>query len=185
MAIIGVLTGGKENVSAASVFAQTYVLVCEGFPSSIVFHPNGKVASLTLEGRTTELSLSDKRTFSGGGQQVILQKDHALFNGKSCHYDNAATGWEDARKNGANFRAIGYEPAWSVELYPKRMVLSRGDDTLEQPVVRYGLSYLSEDYTVTLAIGSCRDDVSGEEFATKVTVQSEKETLHGCGRRLD
>ncbi|WP_417821881.1 hypothetical protein [Terasakiella sp.] len=94
--------------------------------------------------------------------------------------------WVKAAQNGVEFRGTGNEPPWIVELSAGKMVLLTGYDKnrTEQPYVVNGLSYYTQDYTVTKGLGPCHDSMSGEEFKFSVTIQSEHETLKGCGRDL-
>jgi len=94
--------------------------------------------------------------------------------------------WVKAAQNGVEFRGIGNEPPWIVELSAGKMVLWTGYDKnrTEQPYAINGLSYYTQDYTITKGVGPCQDSMSDENFAYRVTIQSEHQTLNGCGRDL-
>ncbi|NVJ91281.1 MAG: hypothetical protein HWE34_06470 [Methylocystaceae bacterium] len=98
------------------------------------------------------------------------------------HASNATTKTIDP-----SFLGSGNEPPWTVALYPTKLVLTRGYDkqSITQPIVRYGMSFMSEEYTVSLKPGPCFDSMSGKKFDTTVVVSAEKETLHGCGQELN
>lgn len=105
-----------------------------------------------------------------------------------CNTTDAPRASNPAHKaDEAIFLGSGNEPPWTVALYPTEMVLTRGYDkqSSTQPVVRYGMSFMSEEYTVSLKPGPCFDSMSGKKFGTTVVISAEKETLHGCGQELN
>lgn len=103
--------------------------------------------------------------------------------------------WEKAKLAGADFRALGQEPGWVLELYPERVVLllDYGQTRIEAPSVtpisdgdssRFDLEADGQPLTITLKGESCSDTMSGELFETRVQVEYGERLLSGCGRAL-
>lgn len=103
--------------------------------------------------------------------------------------------WEKAKLAGADFRALGQEPGWVLELYPERVVLllDYGQTRIEAPSVtpindgassRFDLEAEGQPLTITLKGESCTDSMSGELFETRVLVEYGERLFSGCGRPL-
>lgn len=106
--------------------------------------------------------------------------------------------WEQAAREGVDFRAIGNEPGWLLEI--------REDDALvlmaDYGSRRYEIASpepeidetsggrlfrqpgTPETFEVVLIDEPCRDDMSGEPFPTTVRITLGERHLSGCGRRL-
>lgn len=108
-----------------------------------------------------------------------------------------ATVWDEARQRGVDFRALGNEPGWVLEIRdaPVRIDLSVDygqtthaftDVTREAGSARttYRAQHGAHSLEVVLEDLSCEDTMSGEAFETTVAVRLDGETLHGCGRTL-
>ncbi|MBQ1784005.1 MAG: MliC family protein [Gammaproteobacteria bacterium] len=104
--------------------------------------------------------------------------------------------WEKAKLAGADFRAIGQEPGWILELYPERVVLllDYGQTRIEAPSAspinetfgsRFDLEAEGQSLTISLKHESCHDSMSGELFETRVTIEYGERLLSGCGRSLN
>lgn len=115
----------------------------------------------------------------------------------SCISDPAEAVWERAKLAGADFRALGQEPPWVLELYPERVVLllDYGQTRIETPSVqaeedqatatsRYDIETDSQRLTISLIGQSCSDSMSGESFETTVELELDGRHYHGCGRPL-
>ena len=103
--------------------------------------------------------------------------------------------WEKAKLAGADFRGLGQESGWVLELYPERVVLllDYGQSRVEAPSVtpvnetsssRFDLEADGQSLTITLKGESCSDSMSGEVFETRVTIEYGERLLSGCGRPL-
>jgi uncharacterized membrane protein len=106
--------------------------------------------------------------------------------------------WERAKLEGVDFRAVGNEPGWHLEIRRGRSLLLVSDYGAHrytfpapEPLVdaaaartRYEAREGDHRLTVVLEALSCRDTMSGEAFETRVTVILDNRTLRGCGRAL-
>jgi heat shock protein HslJ/uncharacterized membrane protein len=106
--------------------------------------------------------------------------------------------WEKAQLAGVEFRAIGQEPGWLVELDQGREVRYTGDygeTRFVAPAPEPGRDAASGTTTYTARADShefvlhiretpCQDAMSGESFRYDVTVRFDGKELNGCGRTL-
>lgn len=105
--------------------------------------------------------------------------------------------WEAARARDVDFRAIGQEPSWHLELEEEREIrfvvnderhvfspVPRPSRGIESPSLFYAVR--SDGKTLNLIIEQtpCEDTMSGERFPATVTVELNGETYRGCGREL-
>ena len=104
--------------------------------------------------------------------------------------------WDEARLPDVDFRAVGQEPGWSLEIRGSRVryvgeygateivgtiaETTRGEDG----VVSHHAAGKGDTLTVTVRPDPCRDSMSGEAFSHSVTVRVGGRELRGCGRRL-
>lgn len=117
---------------------------------------------------------------------------------RSCRNDRRAALWEDARFRGIDFRAIGSEAGWFLELDPGQ-VLYAGDygrqlisfayappqvsDARAQTIYS-GLSASGQQLELKLEAGLCVDRVNRDRYDTRVTLRIDDQTRYGCGRYL-
>lgn len=106
--------------------------------------------------------------------------------------------WEAAAARGVDFRAVGNEPGWFLELDDgvqivlvrdygrRRNAFPAPEPEVDEAArrVTFRTTAAGETLRVTLAPGPCEDTMSGEVFDTTVTVTIGGETLDGCGRAL-
>jgi len=103
--------------------------------------------------------------------------------------------WANARAAGIDFRAIGQEPGWLLEIDDGgRMTLqydygeSRADfatptpNTSQEFVTVYEARAGQDTVNVTIRRAPCQDAMSGENFPARVTVRINDRTLEGCGK---
>ena len=103
--------------------------------------------------------------------------------------------WDEARARGVDFRAVGNEPAWTMDVYSDSLVVvttNYGADTVSAPAPAVaGSAFSFESATdagavlVDVAGTPCTDSMSGESFASTVTVMVGETTYRGCGRMLN
>jgi uncharacterized membrane protein len=116
---------------------------------------------------------------------------------RTCRNDRARAIWEHAKLSGVDFRAVGNEPGWHLEITADsiRLVTDYGARRRFMPTPErrtdavtgrtvYRVVAEGEAVEILLEPGPCRDTMSGEEFETTVTVVLEGGTLRGCGRAL-
>ncbi|WP_395644856.1 COG3650 family protein [Terricaulis sp.] len=105
--------------------------------------------------------------------------------------------WENARAEGVDFRGVGQEPGWLLDIYTQdRIVLQYdyGEHTAEFPLpqpgaaqegaTRYETSANGQTLTVTIRRFPCQDAMSGQDYPSTVEVIIDGRTLQGCGRSV-
>ena len=105
--------------------------------------------------------------------------------------------WQRARDRGIDFRAIGQEPGWFLEIdyqgsmklvydYGEREVAAAAPARSAEPG-RWAFEVMTDSGRVAVVIEerSCSDVMSGQPFPTTVTVDVGGRRLEGCGRALD
>lgn len=113
-----------------------------------------------------------------------------------CRLNRRRTPWEAARMRGIEFRAIGQEPGWLLEIGPDEVVVHSdyGQSRLAAPMAGPGPDPAAANWSfadaarglqVELRRELCVDAMSGEEFAWAAQVVLEGKTLSGCGRILE
>ena len=115
-----------------------------------------------------------------------------------CEHDRRASIWEHAKLNGVNFRGLGNEPGWVLEIREgDRLDLSYdyGQGSLSVPITEtrsdadsrtttFSGSIGDRTLVVTLSGEGCSDTMSDETFPTRVQVEFDGRKLSGCGRPL-
>lgn len=131
-----------------------------------------------------------------GDRSATLTVADAVF--PDCAYDHHASVWEHAKLNGVDFRAVGNEPGWVLEVREQvRLELSYdyGAGELSLPIVATDTDpearttvfvgrHERRELRVTLTGETCRDTMSDEVFPTRVVVAFADRVLTGCGRPL-
>lgn len=183
--------------------ARTLVYECTGTEFITRLGP-GEMA-IWLEDRY--LVLSQVRSASGTryeegdvmfwsrGEEAMLEVDGVRYS--DCQLNPLRAPWEDARRRGVEFRAVGNEPGWHLEVRRQENLLFVGDYGAtrllfsEFTIVEEGdeLHYRArangEAIDVTVSETLCHDTMKGEPFPYTVHVQLNERSLHGCGRALD
>lgn len=108
-----------------------------------------------------------------------------------CRWDPKASVWEAAKLDGVDFRAIGEEPPWILEIRGARVDFYFG---YEKRRYRFPHTRIetennrtvmeSKEFKAVLTPGPCRDSMSGKTFETAVWIEWGGRRLHGCGRAL-
>jgi membrane-bound inhibitor of C-type lysozyme len=184
--------------------ASTFVYECDdgyGFVARI----QGETAWVFLPETSAALphvAAASGARYSEGGITYWSKGEEALLEVRgtehlTCANNRRSAVWEHAKLNGADFRAVGNEPGWLLEIYPRRMVLvtDYGEnryefetpDPVENPEERrttYEAADRGVHVLVVLEGRECRDTMSDEEFETTVAVRLNETTYRGCGRPL-
>ena len=184
--------------------ARTLVYECQGDVEFITRVGPGEMA-LWFEDRY--LVLPQVRSGSGTryeeadvvfwskGEEAMLEVAGRSY--RDCRLNPARAPWEDARRRGIDFRAIGNEPGWSLEIRGNESLLFVGDygasKFLFNVLTRTGGSEQvlyearqGDDYiNVTVEENACADSMSGERSPFTVVVQLNDRRYPGCGRKLD
>lgn len=161
-----------------------------------LFLPSGTVAVPRVVSGSGAKYSDGSVTYWSKGQEALLElPDRTLT---ECVRDPRRSVWEHAKLEGVDFRAVGNEPGWLLEIRNGLSILLVSDygarrDRFPAPEPRVEADAARTRYetregdhrlTVVLEGGSCRDSMSGEAFETRVTVTLDGRTLRGCGRAL-
>lgn len=105
--------------------------------------------------------------------------------------------WTEARAAGVDFRGIGQEPGWIIDIYRLeriRLTWDYGESTADFPLpaptypqegeTRYESALDGRTLTVTIRRFPCNDGMSGEAYPSTVEVVIDGRTLNGCGRSV-
>jgi putative lipoprotein len=182
---------------------KTMVYECQGY--DFIARPGPGEMALWLDDRY--LVLSQVRSASGvryeegdtsfwtKGDEAVLVLDGERYS--SCILSPQRVPWEDARRRGVDFRAVGNEPGWYLEIRRGRQLLfvaayGMQRVLLEQPTEQdfgdlrlYEASADDVGLRVEVREQECTDSMSGERFPSRVLVTHADRQFHGCGRRLD
>jgi putative lipoprotein len=166
----------------------------------------GDMAWLLLPSRTVALphvpSASGAKyadrgiVFWSRGDEAMLDVGRTAY--RECRLNRAQAVWENARLRGVEFRAVGNEPGWQLEIADEREILfvtDYGETRISAPVpapvvddadarTTYHVTTAARDLQVVIEDRPCQDDMSGESFPSAVTVELDGRTHRGCGRRL-
>jgi putative lipoprotein len=186
---------------AAVDSAATYVFVCDdqtaytvrvGDAEAWVFHPRDTLRLPAVPAKTGARYSNATFDLRIEGQQARLGEVGSEL--QPCHNDRRRAVWENAKLGGADFRAVGNEPGWNLEILAgSRIVLvtdygaSRVERPLPEPTVDSDARttrWVAGDLVVEIIGRPCRDSMSGEPFESTVRVTWEGQLLRGCGRAL-
>lgn len=130
------------------------------------------------------------------GSEAILQKPEGSF--MTCRSVPRERSWAAAKLRGVDFRALGQEPGWFVEIQKEsqlKYVGNYGRDTLIVDVPSpemdpqgertvYRTKGARQSLELVIADTPCTDSMSGFDFPQTVTLTVGGETYRGCGRYL-
>lgn len=130
------------------------------------------------------------------GDEALLQLPQGSL--MSCKSIPQEKSWAAARIRGVDFRAIGQEPGWLLEITKRKQIKyigNYGEDTLvtQYPKPRtdrpqrtiYNTETGGHSLQVEITNEPCTDGMSGFGFPATVTVTLDGETYKGCGRTLN
>jgi len=141
--------------------------------------------------------------YAAGGTEVFVHErsaDLVLPEARypDCSFDPRASMWEHAKLGGADFRGLGNEPGWALEVRAQSTLWFQYDygaselsvpivDTESDPASR-STTYVgrsgSTELTVTLTAENCADTMADETYPTRVEVKLDSRVFRGCGRPL-
>ena len=116
---------------------------------------------------------------------------------KHCDGDRKKSLVEDAKLRGVDFRALGNEPGWVLEIGPDAIVFEYDYgakrtrfplpvpqvDTAKRRTV-YAVRAEAHDLSIVLEGKECHDSMSGDGFEVTVTVTLDGREFRGCGHAL-
>lgn len=138
--------------------------------------------------------------FWNKGNEAFVEWDGASYTVRVV--DAAMDMWERARRSGVDFRGIGQEPGWLLEIRHEESIhvaLDYGMTVITTPVTEFHVDYATGTrtfksapplsplhVTVTVTERVCYDTMSGEGFTAAVTIElgGAGKVYSGCGRDL-
>ncbi|NOQ13072.1 MAG: hypothetical protein GQ583_01145 [Methyloprofundus sp.] len=197
--------GQAPQTAEFTNLSQTFAYECQGgyqFTASIdnqqawLFLPERTVALMHISAASGMKYSGERVMFWSKGKEAMLEIDSTIH--KGCKNNRSKAIWEHAKLNGADFRALGNEPSWVLEIiagekitFSQPLVAKRFEFTLPEPKVNQSArttQYDTKDneHTLSLVINGkpCNDTMSGESFASTVIVILDGNTFNGCGKAL-
>ena len=191
-----------SSLPTESPSTQTFVFTCSDI-LEFVARTDNKEAWLFLPSGTIQLPHSgagsyrnDQTYLQINGQEASLEASgvkHPL-----CKNDRRQAIWEHAKLNGADYRAIGNEPGWTLEIRNQESIIlitdygsTQHEFRLPKPeidktnrITRYQSKDSDHEMILMISGEACLDSMSGEGFSSKATVTLDGKILRGCGRAL-
>jgi len=187
----------------ATPLAKTLVYDCNGF--EFTARPGPGEIAVWLPDRYVVLAQVPSASgakYQDGDIEFWSKGDDAMLTVGDQQYLNCALApyrvpWEEARRRGVNFRAVGNEPGWTLEIQQGRQLLFVGDfgmrrlttpdpgEQLHDGTRTWHAVTESADLQVEVVQETCIDKMSGAQLPSRVTVTLDATVLQGCGRDLD
>jgi uncharacterized membrane protein len=126
------------------------------------------------------------------GTDAMLEIDGETLRG--CTENRYASIWEHAKLSGIDFRGVGNEPGWVLEIRSGnsiRFEYDYGQSELEvsapEPQVdpaNRSARYVTDSLEVLIEGTSCNDTMADRTYESRVTVNMSGRVYRGCGRAL-
>ncbi|MDG1205139.1 MAG: hypothetical protein P8N51_07185 [Pseudomonadales bacterium] len=122
---------------------------------------------------------------------VVLQSDAGHWS--NCVQDRFASVWEDAKLRGVDYRGIGNEPGWIIEMTGRRVLLKLdyGQRVVERKIEKTTMTpeynktiFEAEDMTLEINNAQCTDTMRGDLFESEIKLSIGGEEYFGCGKAL-
>ena len=135
-----------------------------------------------------------KVSFWSKGEEAMLTVDGEDH--KNCHLLPGRAVWEDARRRGVDFRGVGSDPDWSIEIRKGRQLLFMLDNDTQRILVPeevnhtepeaqiYAGATAAQDLRVEILDLPCVDATSESTFPNTVVVMLNGRGYQGCGQNL-
>ncbi|TYP93646.1 Membrane-bound lysozyme-inhibitor of c-type lysozyme [Fodinibius salinus] len=138
---------------------------------------------------------ADNHLYWTKGDEALLQLPKGSL--MSCSLQPKQKSWAVAKLRGVDFRAMGQEPGWVLEITKGKQIKyvgNYGQDTVytpaPEPAVQtsgktvYRVS--TEDDTLKIEVwdSPCTDTMNGAQFPVTVHMKANKEEHKGCGKML-
>ena len=132
--------------------------------------------------------------FWSKGEEAMLIIGNQQF--PDCKLAPRRVPWEDARRRGVDFRAVGNEPGWTIEIRHDSHILYVGDYgqtrvLFSKPQLEtqgehttYLASNGTKELRVEITDELCTDTMKGDTFSAKVTISYAGNIFRGCGNSL-
>jgi len=163
--------------------------------STWLFLPDTTLKALRVKAGSGAKYEGARYIYWSKGNQAILQRPTGSF--LTCKTVPKEKAWAAAKIRGVDFRALGQEPGWILEITKDkklRYVGNYGKDTVvtatPKPVttdseIMYQARTDAHKLKVEITDKPCTDSMSGFRFPKSVAVTLDGKTYHGCGRSLN
>ena len=160
-----------------------------------LFLPDGTVTLTQVPAASGVKYENDELMFWTKGDEALLEN---VIGRTNCRINRYHSAWEDAKLRGADLRAVGNEPGWTLELFSSGasvLVTDYGEQrltfTAEGPeALQPGPGSIftgtvdGREVRITLVPERCADTMADIAYETRVTVQIGDRRLRGCGKAL-
>lgn len=181
--------------------SRTWVFVCPD-ESSYVVRATKSEAWVFGQRATVRLTAVPGATpprYAQGEVKLVIEGEQGMLSepGKetfTCRNNHQLAVWEQAKLDGVDFRGIGNEPPWVLEIREmSRIVLitEYGQKRVERLLpnaitdqARKVTKWDVGDLHIEITAEICHDSMSGESFASRVVIHWKGQVLTGCGRPL-
>jgi membrane-bound inhibitor of C-type lysozyme/uncharacterized membrane protein len=204
--LLSACSGPSPSPGAGMAFVKTgQILVYEcGDYDFVIYSGAGKMALYTPRDQrvlpqvaaASGAKYTDTEvTFWSHGDEATLNLGYRKYT--QCKLNRRRIPWEEARRRGVDFRAIGQEPGWYLEIAHERQILFvaayGGQRVLfptPEPAVEgewetYEAADASHQLRVAISLQHCTDIMSGEVFDSRVQVTLDGKRYEGCGAALE
>jgi uncharacterized membrane protein len=183
--------------------ATTLVYDCNGYdfvarlgPGEMaMWLPDGYVILSQVRSASGTLYEEDDIAFWSKGDEAILTVADQSF--QNCQLQPEQVPWEDARRRGVDFRAVGNEPGWHLEIQIARQLIFVSEYGAERILVADPTETKTEDMRIYQGVSGsrelqvdileqpCVDTMSGAELPNRVVVTYNSMHYEGCGQYLE
>ena len=172
---------------------------CDTLALTATFHDDRVVLELPTRAVTLpHVASASGARYSNGSATFWSQgrKGTLELNGRNQTCRERREPWQEAAERGVDFRAVGQEPGWFLEIDNEkqiRVVYDYAEHQLVAPAISpatrgktvvYDMMVESQHVLITIDEAPCNDAMSGEEFSRSVAVTIGTRTLRGCGRDI-
>ncbi len=140
--------------------------------------------------------------YEGGGAVLHLKDDGTVLDLGYRSYSNCQLNvqrgpWEDARRRGVQFRAVGQEPGWFLEIKAGQQILLVADyggsrylfdapePALDAETAIYQAQNAQHQLSIEINADWCQDSMSGQVFSNRVLLNLDGRELRGCGEAFE
>jgi putative lipoprotein len=183
--------------------ATTLVYDCSGYefvarlgPGEMaLWLPEGYVVLPQVRSASGTLYEEGDISFWSKGDDAMLTVVDQMY--QNCHLQPQRVPWEDARRRGVDFRAIGNEPGWYLEIQSGKQLLFVYGFGVQRALVSdpaeektdtarvYSGASGGRELQVEILEQACADTMSGEQFPNRVVVIFDDMRYEGCGQDLE
>ena len=194
-----------SRASTTETDAQTYVYECPDDFSFVartetdrawLFLPGTPLDLVQIQSASGTKYTNGSVSFWRNNNEAVIESEEIKHTG--CKNNRGRAIWEHAKLNGVDFRALGNEPGWHMEISNRQdilLVTDYGQQTYRftsaiinsKPYERTTSYHAQSDgNSVEIVIKGipCQDSMSGEAFSAAVTVLINNKRYMGCGKAL-